>query len=404
MTSPHGEGLRGPRSPLAERLAEAAARAHSIEAFVSRAGAILWRAHLGVDRLFVSLQTLHPAFRARTYLWRRNATAVEVVDWPHGLKNRPGYYASPDFEVHRSGTELRVRNLGDITDHPCALYGALKLEGYSDYLMRPLAFSDGTINTIAFATKRRRGFDARAVNRFRALTDIFVIAFERYAALETLNATLDTYLGRSAAGRVLSGRIRSGHGEQTDAAILFADLDGFTEHATRLDAVQTVRLLNTYFDCLVDPIEDNGGYVLKFIGDAVLAFFPLIEGAPPPRPMKAVMAICARLGALNQVRRAAREPPLTHALCGHFGRVLYGNVGSSERLDFTIIGEAVNMAARGVDKAKELGASYVFTREFVARYGRDRVVPLGRFALRGIADPVELFTLAAAPTSNRRRR
>ena len=254
---------------MTEHLAAVAAREHSIEDFIARAGAILWEARLGVERIFVSLQTLHPAFRAHTYLWRREAGTVKVIDWPHGLKNRPSYFASPDFEVHRSGAELRVRNLDDITDHPCDLYGQLKLEGYTDYLMRPLPFSDGTINTIAFTTRHRRGFDVKAVERFRALGDIFVIAFERYTALETLNATLDTYLGRSAADRVLSGRIRSGHGEATDAAILFADLDGFTEHATRLDAARTVRLLNAYFDCLVGPIEENGGYVLKFIGDAV---------------------------------------------------------------------------------------------------------------------------------------
>ena len=400
-------GTDGPRrrrrASLAEKLAAAAAGAHSIEAFLAAAGVILWGARLAVERVFVSLQTLHPAFRARTYLWRRKAGGVTVTDWPHGLKNRPGYYASPDFEVHRSGAELRVRNLGEITDHPCALYGELRRGGYADYLMRPLPFSDGTTNTIAFATKRRRGFHAEAVERLRSLTDLFVIALERYAALETLNATLDTYLGRSAAGRVLSGRIRSGHGEETEAAILFADLDGFTEHATRLDAAHTVRLLNAYFDCLVGPIEENGGYVLKFIGDAVLAFFPVMDGTGTPRPMDAVLAICARMSELNGARRAAGEPPLSHALCAHFGRVLYGNVGSSERLDFTIIGEAVNVAARGVDEAKALGVGYVFTRAFADRFGRDLLAPMGCFSLRGIAEPVALFTFATASTPNRPR-
>ena len=120
--------------------------------------------------------------------------------------------------------------------------------------------------------------------------------------------------------------------------------------------------------------------------------------------MDAVLTICSRLDELNRVRRTTDELPLSHALCGHFGRVLYGNVGSSERLDFTIIGEPVNVAARGVDKAKMLGVSHVFTRAFAERFGRDLVVPMGRFALRGIAEPVELFTLATEVAPSYRSR
>ncbi len=345
--------------------------------------------------MFLSLQTLHPAFRARTYLWRQEAQSVGVIEWPHGLRNRPGYYHSPDYHVHSTGTEFRVPNLQEMGQHRCDLYGNLKAEGYTDYLMTPLAFHDGTVNTLSISTRVPEGFPVEVLNRFRALTDLFIVIVERYAALETRNAALDTYLGRSAAAQILSGNIRSGHGEATDAAILFADLHDFTGHSARLDATGTVRLLNTYFDCLVGSVEEHGGYVLKFIGDAILAFFPLLSGTAEPKPIEAILTIRKRLGGLNQARSGSGEPALGHALCAHFGQALYGNIGSSERLDFTIIGESVNMAARGVSTAKLLGTDYVFTRSFTQRFKRCRYVPIGHHTFKGIAEPQELFTFPA---------
>ena len=374
-------------------LTKAAVQSQTVEGFLEAAGMTLLSSSLRVERIFLSLQTLHPAFRARTYLWKPEARNVSVIEWPHGLRNRPGYYHSPDYHVHTTGTELRVPNLQKMDQHPCDLYGKLKAEGYTDYLMAPLSFSDGTVNTLSISTKAPDGFSSETLDRFQALTDIFVVIIERYAALETRNVALDTYLGRSAAAQILSGNIRSGLGETTDAAILFADLHDFTGHSARLDATDTVRLLNAYFDCLVGPIEEHGGYVLKFIGDAVLAFFPILSDTTGPKPIDAILAIRNRLGELNRARSISGEPALKHALCAHFGRVLYGNIGSSERLDFTIIGEPVNIAARGVSTAKLLGTDYVFTRSFIQRFTSGMFVPIGRHAFKGIAEPQELFTL-----------
>ena len=160
-------------------------------------------------------------------------------------------------------------------------------------------------------------------------------------------------------------------------------------------ATGTVQLLNAYFDCLVGSVEEHGGFVLKFIGDAILAFFPLLSGTTEPKPIEAILAIRKRLEELNQARSGSGEPALGHALCAHFGQALYGNVGSSERLDFTIIGESVNMAARGVSAAKLLGTDYVFTRSFINRFKRCRFVPIGRHTFKGIAEPQELFTFPA---------
>ena len=379
-------------------LTKAAVQSQTIEGFLEAAGMVLWSSPPRAERMFLSLQTLHPAFRARTYLWKQETQSVGVIEWPHGLKNRPGYYHSPDYHVHTAGTEFRVPNLQEMSQHPCDLYGKLKAEGYTDYLMAPLAFSDGTVNTLSISTRASSGFSSEALDNFRTLTDLFVVIVERYAALETRNAALDTYLGRSAAAQILSGNIRSGHGEAIDAAILFADLHDFTGHSARLDATGTVRLLNAYFDCLVGPVEEHGGYVLKFIGDAVLAFFPILSDTTEPKPIEAILTIRNRLGELNRARSVSGELALGHALCAHFGRVLYGNVGSSERLDFTVIGESVNIAARGVSTAKLLGTDYVFTRSFIQRFTSNMFVPIGRHAFKGIAEPQELFTFPAEAT------
>jgi adenylate cyclase len=388
----------GDSDGLTGTVAAAAANSPSIEAFLAGLGAALSAPPFYVERIFASLQTLHPAFRARTYLWAQDRPEVEVVEWPHGLRNRPGYYASPDFTVHRSGEALRIADLQAATDRRCDLYGVLKQQGYVDYLMIPLPFSDGTVNTLSIATRRAGGFDQDALARIRALHAILVIVFERYAALEAMNAALDTYLGRSVAREVLKGNIRTGYGETVEAAILFTDLRGFTRLSATLPPAAIVRLLNEYFDCIVGPIEENGGYVLKFIGDAVLGFFPVLGATPEAAaPRDAVRSIHQRLGELNDARGREGLAPLGHALCFHFGPVLYGNVGSSERLDFTIIGEPVNVAARGVEAAKTLNADYLFTGAFVERFGGDGLTPLGAVGLRGIAEPVTLFAWSPSP-------
>lgn len=375
-------------------LAHAALESRQTEAFVGAAGSALSQAPLRADRLFVSMRALHPAFRARTYLWKRDTGRVHTIEWPHGLENRPGYYDSPDHFVHRTGSELRIRHPGEGGEHACDLYGSLQAQGYIDYLIVPLQLGDGTINTLSIATKEPQGFQDHDLGWFRKQTPLLAVILERHAALEALNAVLDTYLGHGVSHEILRGQIRAGDGELIDAAILMADLDDFAGQAARLEPAGTVRLLNSYFDCLVEPIGEHGGHVLKFMGDAVLAFFPVRPGSAAPAPLAAVRAIRTRLAALNAARADAGQPPLRHALCLHYGQVLYGNIGSSDRLDFTIIGEAVNLTARGVEAAKGAGVEYLFTAAFVERFGMSGLVRRGRHVLRGVAEPVEMFSLA----------
>jgi adenylate cyclase len=379
-------------SDLALALGRVALQSQTTAAFVAAAGRALSAPPLRAVRLFVSMQALHPAFRARTYLWKKEADDVDMVEWPHGLENRPGYYDSPDHFVHRTGSELRVQRPGGGGEHACDLYGTLRTQGYSDYLIVPLRLGDGTINTLSIATKERQGFRDCDLERFREAVPLFTVILERHAALEALHAVLDAYLGRTVGQKILRGQIRAGDGELIDAAILMADLNDFTRQAATLDPAATVRLLNAYFDCLVGPISDHGGHVLKFIGDAVLAFFPILAGGAPT-PLQGVLAIREGLTALNGARAETGSAPLQHSLCLHYGRVLYGNIGSSDRLDFTIIGEAVNVTARGVETAKNCQIEYLVTAAFADQFGTGGLMPTGHHVLRGVVKPMEMFTL-----------
>ena len=395
MREPSPKDETDPAAHL-EALSGLAVHAPTSEDFLRDAGRLFFQSGMGVDRLFLSLQALDPAFRARTFLWQRELERVRIREWPHGLENRPGYYDSPDFHVHSTRKELRVPNLGSAQGHSCDLYGELREQGYSDYLMVPLQFSDRNVNTLSIATKRGDGFSESELTSFRRTTETLTVIFERYAALEAVASTLKTYLGRSASREILQGHIRAGEGELIEAVILFADLHDFTAYAARLSPASTVRLLNEYFDCLVEPIERHDGYVLKFIGDALLAFFPGDRrDLARATPLAAVHKIRQRLADLNRARAEKDEPPIRHGMCLHYGRVLYGNVGSSQRLDFTIIGQDVNVAARGVEVAKALDADYLFTGDFVARFGARDLLPIGAHELRGIVNPVTLYCLAA---------
>ncbi len=377
-------------------LVNASSNSTSISEFIEIVGEALSDTGFKVDRLFLSLQTLHPAVRAKTYLCLRSAQEVETRDWPHGLAQRPGYFDSPDHHVHSTGLELRVPKLAAQMDRSCGLYRELAQAGFTDYVIFPLRFGDSTINTLSVATREPDGFDGEVVSSIRALVPLLSIMVERFAALETIDTALDTYVGRNARNHVRLGAIRPGSGELLEAAILFADLHDFTAHASNLGPTGTVQLLNQYFDCMVDPIEENGGYVLKFIGDAVLAIFPRVADEPEPGDLAAALAqIAERFRHLNRVRESKGLVPLRQAMSVHYGEVLYGNIGSSSRLDFTVIGEAVNVAARCLEITSSLGVDEIYTSGFVAAYKLREIQSLGEHQLRGAQTPIELFAPAA---------
>lgn len=211
------------------------------------------------------------------------------------------------------------------------------------------------------------------------------------AQLET-QSLLEVYLGKNASRRVLEGAFRRGEGEEIDAAIWFCDMRGFTALSDRTPARQVVAILDAYFEVLAAAVEEQGGEILKLIGDAMLAVFPLgADGAAHG----CRRALAAGLSALEAVRawreRSGHNVELGIAL--HVGRVMYGNIGGRERLDFTVIGASVNEVCRVESLAKGLGVPLLMTAELAAALGRDDVVSLGFHALKGVGEPREILTI-----------
>jgi class 3 adenylate cyclase len=211
----------------------------------------------------------------------------------------------------------------------------------------------------------------------------------------TLAALLEAYLGRRSAAQVLAGRSRRETGETIRAVLLFGDLRGFTELSEAMPPEAVVAALDAWFDSIAGAVHAFGGEVLKFIGDGVLAIFP-IGGRPPSvacdAALSAVGAARAGMAHLDRARVRQGLPSLRFGLALHLGEMLWGNVGSADRLDFTAIGSAVNLVSRLQGLCRPLGRDVLVTGA-VAAETATVLVPLGEHPLRGIATPCAVFTL-----------
>jgi adenylate cyclase len=207
---------------------------------------------------------------------------------------------------------------------------------------------------------------------------------------------LEVYLGRNAGRRVLEGRVKRGDVDSIAAALWYCDLRGFTEMSEELPPDEVVLLLNEYFDCMSGPVHRHGGEVLKFIGDAILAIFPIQDDLDRDRAcltaLKAAQEALADLAALNARRRGEKRPPLEVGIALHAGTVMYGNVGAADRLDFTVTGPAVNLVSRIETLCRDLGYPLLASARFASPCG-SVLRSIGMHRMRGLSAPVEIFTL-----------
>jgi adenylate cyclase len=346
-------------------------------------GLPLWRA-------FVFVRTLHPQIVGRRFVWRGD-TGTVVSEGTFDLLDRDVFRNSPMTHVANTGATFR-RRLADADcplDYP--ILHDLRAEGVTDYVVSPLRFTNGDIHFASWATRQPGGFTGAEI----AALDAVIMPLTRVAEIRALHRVasilLSTYVGQNAGGRVLAGQIRRGHTEEIHAAIWLSDMRGFTRLADRLPPQALVDLLNRYFDCQVPPILDHGGEVLKFMGDGLLAIFPIGEAAAPVCAQALAAALAARANVAG-LKGSNEETGVRFGLALHVGDVLYGNIGSGNRLDFTSIGPAVNLAARLEKLAGQLGRSIVASQEFAAHSG-SAFAPIGRFAVAGFAEQQTAFGL-----------
>jgi adenylate cyclase len=211
---------------------------------------------------------------------------------------------------------------------------------------------------------------------------------------------LDVYLGRNTGHRVLDGVIERGSGETINAVIWFCDLWNFTGISENLRTDWTIAVLNDYFEAVGEPVEEQDGEILKFIGDAILAIFPLknlVAAEVAGRALKAASAARQRMAELNQRRAGEGKPPLDFGLSLHVGDVIYGNIGAPKRLDFTVIGPAVNMVTRIEGLTKELKQPILVSRDFAALAGAENFASQGTFELKGIEGKREVLAPRRLP-------
>ena len=363
------------------------------------AGVPLWRASVGAD-------TLHPLIAAQGHRW----LAGEGVREEHfrRARNPEGeteWRVSPWFWLIESGEGQMRRRLarGEGTNE-FPLLATLAARGGTDYWARIVPFGDGdnlgAVHGLAssWATRDERGFAARDLALIDATLPSFALAFKASIAAGTARTLATTYLGRDAAERILRGEIERGRVETLPTVLWFSDLTGFTKTADTLPRAQLLDLLNAYADCLVGVVHGHGGEVLKFMGDGILAVFSGAQGHACRHALDAAEAARSAIAGLNHERSAAGLPVSAFTLALHEGEVLYGNVGSQERLDFTVVGPAVNELSRIQAMSRSLDQPVLVSASFAAACGdqRGRLVSVGRYALRGVGRPQELFTLDLA--------
>jgi len=360
-----------------------------------------WRlvaAGLPLARVNVSTGTLHPQLIGFGARWTAVNGRAEELSLAHGLEQSTAYRNSPYARVFDYGETIRRRLEGDADALEFPVLRDLKAAGMTDYLAMPLLLGAVTRNAATFASGRPGGFSDDDIARITALGPALSTVLELLAQRRVTSTLLDVYLGRKAGQRVLAGEIVRGSGEAIRAVIWSSDLRNFTGLSDLLPGTRVIDLLNRVFDTQVAAIHARGGEVLKFIGDGLVAIFPIddIEFAADQcgRAMDAARAALAANAELNAA--LATEPdaprvPLAVAL--HLGEVFFGNIGGQDRLDFTVIGPAVNAVSRLEKVAKVLSRDLVVTGDFAAASGRRDLDSLGVHPLRGFNEPIEVFGL-----------
>ena len=361
---------------------------------LAEAGLPLWRVHVG-------LSTLHPMFEAMTCTWRRGE-GTSTTSYRHGDREQERWRQSPYRHMTETGARVLRRRLEGANaelDYP--ILEEFKDQGATDYLALLTPFSerpdtiqrlDGMISS--WTTDRDGGFDDGQIAAIERLEPRLGVAIKMRAREQTAVNVVSAYLGTSAGKRVLDGHIRRGDGETLNAAIWYSDLRGSTAMADGMPPADFLGVLNAYFECTAGAVLDHGGEVLRFIGDAVLAIFP-VDG-PGGGERAARMALAAatdaegRMAVVNAERADSGEGGLDFGLGLHVGELMYGNIGVPERVEFSVIGPAANEVARLEGLTKELGRRVVMSAAFARLLPRE-CESLGRHRLRGVGAEQEVF-------------
>jgi adenylate cyclase len=352
-------------------------------------------------RVYVGQRTLHPQIAAIGYSWNRGETAITIVTRDISVFNSQTYVQSPIRMLYEFGMKrIRRRLEGPEAQMDFPILQEMRDQGATDYAIFALNFGAIVRSSISITTDEPSGFNEAQLGAFEAIIPILAMIVETLETRRLAGALLEVYLGRDPGERVLAGAIQRGEGVTIAAAVWYCDLRDFTKLSNKMPRDEVIALLNDYFDAVARPVHEHGGEILKFIGDAVLAIFPMLDDLDRDRQCR--VALSAAEGALeaivelNELRASAGKRPLKIGIGLHAGSVTYGNIGvvshDLARLDFTVIGPAVNLAARIGDLCRPLDEVLLASRAFASPCG-STLVPLGKYDLRGFDEPQEVYGL-----------
>ena len=363
-------------------------------------------AGIALSRATIVVDTLHPIHEGRAFRWRADSVEqAAVVEYgPSNVgESAANWQRSPFYRLVETGASELRRRIGTIDAPDFATLREMKAEGQTDYIAFVHRFGAtsiiGEMDCVysSWATSSPDGFRETDLAALRRLVPLLALTIKCVSLARIARTLVEVYLGHDAGERVLSGRISRGVADRINAVIWYSDLRGYTKITDTAPPDEIIPLLNDYAAAVIGAVRSEGGEVLKLIGDGVLAIFRADDAAQACRcALHAEASLKVVIKAVNEYRAAGNHPVTSVYLGLHIGEVFYGNIGSEDRLDFTVVGPAVNEASRIAAMCRSVDRSVVLSSEFAAATPepeRSKLVSVGRYALHGVGRAEELFTL-----------
>ncbi|WP_420585934.1 DUF427 domain-containing protein [Ruegeria sp.] len=376
--------------PLIDWLMRGASENDTPETFTKALAEKMLEHGIAIQRLSILAWSLHPLIAGKHYIWEKGEAEISTNVPTYEIHDHPAYINSPLRHVSNGLGGVRQRLNDDNPQNSFPIMEDLRAKGATDYVAMPLPFSDGRTNVLTLTCDHPHGFTTENLGLVFECSAVIARYYEVFMQRENAQVLLETYVGKRSGARVLGGEIRRGDGDEIDAAIMFCDLRNSTSLEEQLGRAAYINLLNDFFETVSGIVHENGGEVLKFIGDAVLAVFPEGEDSIVARgnAQRSAVEIVERLG---ELRKDGSDIHCDCSIGVAYGRVTYGNVGSRERLDFTVIGQAANIAARLGEYGKTVGHRIVVSGDIQPACAN--ALPLGDVKLHNVSQPVSSYAL-----------
>ena len=380
--------------PVAKWFVEEAFKLTDTGDLVQQAGEQLVAAGIPLYRLSYIQAVDHPEMVGTAYFWRRGKDVEQFSAARYSAASEE-VQDSPVGQAMFEGKTMRFRLEGE-EELPYQILADLKQEGATDYVILPVTFGDGHHDALSVTSDVPGGFSREDLDRMYVWQKLFARIVEIHSLRRRAVTLLDVYVGHKAGERILNGQYLRGDGDTIHAVIWYCDMRGFSQLSEQLERDELITLLNDYFECMGTPVTAHGGEIIKFIGDAMLAIFRIGDGDDTKRISETVLVAAQqafeRLEEVNIERRRNLKVEIDCGLALHVGDVMFGNIGAPGRLDFTVIGPAVNRVTRVAELCGTLNTKLLVTTRFAALVP-DLVSPMGSFALKGSDGAEELFAI-----------